>query len=158
MLLDVLRVHQRDNAVKTEVFTQVIVHHEGLRDGAGYGEAGGCEQDGVEFVATLEQVLENADQVAAHGAADAPVVHLEDFLVGLDHEFVIDSDLAEFIFDHRNPLSVPFGQDAVQQRGFARTEEAGQDGDGDAAVRRVHGHFLHGMTNIRYPDGGRPAP
>jgi hypothetical protein len=31
---------------------------------------------------SFHQPAENADQIAAHGAADASVVHFEDFLVG----------------------------------------------------------------------------
>ena len=43
----------------------------------------------------LHQVAQNADEVAAHGAADAAVVHLEEFLLGAEDELVVDGDLAE---------------------------------------------------------------
>ena len=41
------------------------------------------DQDGVELVLALEQIAYDPDEVAAHGAADAAAVHIEDFLVGI---------------------------------------------------------------------------
>src|SRR5918993_485473 len=72
-----------------------------------------------------------ASSFAAHGAADAAVVHLEHFLVRADHEVVVDADLAELVDDHGVALAVRLGQDAVQKRGLAGAEIAGEDGDGD---------------------------
>ena len=83
----------------SRVRLHVVVGEEGLRDRAGIGEARGLDQDAVELVLALHQAFEDADQIAAHGAADAAVVHLEDFLVGIDHEVVVDADLAELVFD-----------------------------------------------------------
>ena len=85
----------------------------------------------VELVAALAQLGQDADEVAAHAAADAAVVQLEDFLVRLDDELVVDADLAEFVFDHGDALAVIFGEDAVEQRGLAGAEKAGDDGDGN---------------------------
>lgn len=45
---------------------------------------------------------------------------------------MIDADFAEFVFDDRDSFAVFFGEDAVEEGGFARAEEAGQDGNGDA--------------------------
>ena len=59
--------------------------------------------------------VDDADQVAAHGAADAAVVHLEHFLVGADDEVVVDADLAELVDDDGVFLAVRLGQDAVEQ-------------------------------------------
>ena len=69
-------------------------------------------------------------EVAAHGAADAAVVHLEHFLVGADDEVVVDADLAELVDDDGVLLAVRLGQDAVEQRGLAGAEIAGQHGHG----------------------------
>ncbi len=49
------------------------------------------------FVAPLHQPADDADQVAAHGAADAAVVHLEHFLVGIHDEVVIHAEFAELV-------------------------------------------------------------
>ncbi len=85
----------------------------------------------------LHQPVEDADQVAAHRAADAAVVHLEHFLVGADDEVVVDADLAELVDDHGVALAVLLGEDAVEKGGLAGAEVAGEDGDGDFV-----GHFL----------------
>ena len=108
----------------------VVVGEEGLRDGAGIGQAGGLDQDAVELVLALHQPFDDADQVAAHGAADAAVVHLEDFLVGIDHEVVVDAQLAELVHDDGVFLAVLLAQDAVEQGGLAGAEIAGEHGDG----------------------------
>ena len=84
----------------------VLVDEEGLRDRGGVGEAGGLDDDGVELALALHQPFDDADEVAAHGAADAAVVHLEHFLVGADDELVVDADLAELVDDHGVALAV----------------------------------------------------
>jgi hypothetical protein len=84
----------------------ILVHEEGLRHGGGIGKAGGLDDDGVELALALHQTVDDADQVAAHGAADAAIVHLEHFLVGADHEVVVDADLAKLVDDHSVFLAV----------------------------------------------------
>ena len=128
---DVPGIDDGDDAVELECLLHFLVGKEGLRDGAGIGHAGGLDQDHVELVAALAELGQDADEIAAHAAADAAVVQLEDFLVGLDDELVVDADLAEFILDHRDALAVVLGEDAVEQRGLARAEKAGDDGDRD---------------------------
>src|SRR5580692_1310022 len=111
--------------------SDVLVDEEGLRDGSRVGEASGLDDDGVELAFAFHQPVEDAHQVAAHGAADAAVVHLEHFLVGADHELVVDADLAEFIDDDGVFLAVRLGQDAVEERGLAGAEIAGEHGHGN---------------------------
>ena len=113
----------------------VLVDEEGLRDRRGIGEAGRLDDDRVELALALHQPLDDADEVAAHGAADAAVVHLEHFLVGADDEFVVDADLAEFVDDHRVALAVRLAEDAVEQGRLAGAEIAGEHGDGDLGLR-----------------------
>ena len=107
----------------------LVIDEERLRDRAGIGQPGRLDQDVVELVLPLHQVAEDADQVAAHGAADAAVVHLEDLFLGVDDELLIDADLAELVLDDGDPLAVLGGQDAVEQGRLARAEEAGQHRD-----------------------------
>ena len=59
-----------------------LVGEERLRDRGGVGQAGRFDEDVVELVLAFEEFAEDADEVAAHGAADAAVVHLEDFFLG----------------------------------------------------------------------------
>ena len=137
---DVLGVDEGDDAVEAEALLDLVVAEEGLRDGARIGEAGGLDQHVVELVPALHELAEDPDEVAPDGAAEAPVVHLEDLLVGLDDEFVVDADLAEFVLDHGDALAVVGGQDAVQERRLAGAEKAGEDGHRDARVV-VFGHI-----------------
>lgn len=73
----------------------------------------------------------DANEVAAHGAADAAIVHFEDFFVRAHDQVVVDADLAKLIDDNRVFLAVRFGQNTVEERGFAGAEIAGKDGDGN---------------------------
>ena len=112
----VLGVSHRDDGVQAGLGAHALVHEEGLRHGAGIGQAGGLDDDAVEPAAALHQPADDADQVAAHGAADAAVVHLEHFLVGVHHQVVVHAELAELVDHHGVFLAVVFSQDAVQQR------------------------------------------
>src|SRR5258708_36093364 len=81
-------VDERDDGVEGELLLHLRVGEKGLGDGRGVGEAGGLDEDGVEPVLALHEPAEDAEKVAADSAADAAVVHLEDFLVRLDDELV----------------------------------------------------------------------
>ena len=62
---------------------------------------------------TLAQIEQSAHQIAAHGAADAAVGQLDDFLfLILDEQVVVDALRAEFVFDDRDTLTVVLRQDA----------------------------------------------
>ena len=134
MLPDVLGVDHRHDAVELELLLHLVVDEERLGHRAGVGQAGRLDQDVVEPVLALHQVAEDADQVAADGAADAPVVHLEDLFLGVDDQLLIDADLAELVLDDGDPLAVLGGQDVIQQGRLAGAEKAGQDGDRDSAL------------------------
>ena len=130
-VLEPFGVGDRHHRVELGLAADVLVDEEGLRHRRGIGEARGLDDDGVELALAPHQTLDDADEVAAHGAADAAVVHLEHFLVGADDQLVVDADLAELVDDHGVFLAVRLGQDAVEQRGLAGAEIAGQHGDGD---------------------------
>jgi hypothetical protein len=129
VLKDVLGVDYGYDGIEAEVGLHLVVGKKRLRDGAWVSEAGGLDEDAVEGLLTLHEAAEDADEITAHGAADAAVVHLEELFVGLDNELVVHANLAEFIFDHGEFLAVLLGQNAVEERGFAGAEEAGEDGD-----------------------------
>ena len=136
----VLGVDQRDDGVQQVTAGDLIIHEEGLRDGAGVGYAGGLDDDAVELdlavVAAREQVGQAGHQVTTDGAADAAVAHLHDLLVTVLHEdVVVDVLFTELVFDHGDLHAVLFGQDALEQRGLTAAEKARQDGDRD--------HFGH---------------
>ena len=78
------------------------------------------------------QPVDDAHQIAAHGAVDAAVVYLEHFFVGVDDDLVVDAEFAEFVDDDGVFLAVRLGQNAVEKRGLAGAEIAGEHGDGDS--------------------------
>ena len=130
-ILEPLGVGDGDHRIELGLAADVLVDEEGLRHRRRIGEARGLDDDGVELALAAHQAFDDANEVAAHGAADAAVVHLEDFFVGADHQLVVDADLAEFIDDHGVFLAVRLGQNAVEQRGLAGAEIAGEHGDGN---------------------------
>ena len=67
---------------------------------------------------------------AAHGATDRTVVHLEDFLVGIEHNLVIDADFAEFVLDDGAALTGLASQDVIEQGGLAGSQQSSEYGDG----------------------------
>ena len=131
VLKHVLRVDDGDDGVEAEGCLHLVVGEEGLGDGRGIREAGGLDEDAVELVLALKQPAEDADEVAADGAADAPVVHLEQLLVARNDELVVHADLAELVFNYGQFLAVVFGEDAVEEGGLAGAEKTGEDGDGN---------------------------
>ncbi|MCY1550091.1 hypothetical protein D9M68_863100 [compost metagenome] len=133
-----LGVDQRDDRIQQVGLADLFIDEEGLSHGRGVGQPGGLDDHAVEaraaVLATRRQLAEDAHQIAAHGAADAAVVHLDDLLaLFLHQQFVVDAGFAELVFDHCNLVAVLLLQDAVQQRGLAAAEEAGEDGDGNEA-------------------------
>ena len=82
-------------ASSSGLLAHLLVHHEGQHHRRRIGHAGGFHHDGVEAAGPAQQLVQDADQVDAHGAADAAVVHLVDFLVGFHDQIVVDADLAE---------------------------------------------------------------
>ena len=132
------RVRDRHDRIELGLVLHVLVDEERLRHRRGVGEPGRLDDDRVELALAPHQPVDDADQVAAHGAADAPVVHLEHFLVRADDQVVVDADLAELVDDHGVFLAVRLGQDAVEQRRLAGAEVAGQHRDGDFFVGFGH--------------------
>src|SRR5262245_6692860 len=130
-------VGDRDHRVELGLAADIVVHEEGLRHRRGIREPRGLDDDGVELALPAHQPVDDAHEVAADGTADAAVVHLEPFFVGADDEVIVDADLAEFVDDDGVLLPVRLRQDAVEQRGLAGAEIAGEHGDGDLVGHRA---------------------
>ena len=130
-VLQPFRVGHRHHRVELGLLAHRLVHEEGLRHRRRIGEPVVSTMMASNLPLRRNETFDDADQVAAHGAADAAVIHLEDFLVGVDHEVVVDADLAEFIDDHGVFLAVRLGQDAVEQRRLPGSQITGQDRDGN---------------------------
>ena len=142
----VLGVHHGDDRVEPRLRPHVLVDEEGLRDRRRVGQAGGLDDDAVELVAPLHQPADDADQVAAHGAADAAVVHLEHFLVGVHDKVVVHAKLAELVDHHGVFAAVVLGQDAVEQGGLAGAEIAGEHGHRNLGSWVRVRHHIHSLV------------
>ena len=158
LLRRMLGVHQRQDGVEQILLGDFLVHEKSLRHRAGVGQAGGFNDHAVELQQALAffggQQLQRLAQVFANRAADAAVVHLDDvFLRVVDQDFVVDVFLAKLVLDDGDLLAVGLGQDAFQERGFARTEKAGEDGDRN----QVHGVYLKNRNDKTDATTG-PAP
>ena len=135
-------VGDRNHGVEPRSLFHVLVDEEGLRHRRRIGEARRLDDDRVEPPLALHQPLDDADEVAAHGAADAAVVHFEHLFVSADDELVVDADLAELVHDDRVALAMRFAQNAVEQGRLAGAQIAGKDGDGNFLQLVAHGHAL----------------
>mmetsp|Transcript_67804 Transcript_67804/g.189269 ORF Transcript_67804/g.189269 Transcript_67804/m.189269 type:complete len:318 (+) Transcript_67804:588-1541(+) len=149
VLLDVLGVDERHNAIEPREGLDLLVDEEGLRNRCRIGQACRLDDDAIEPQNTSplahRKLLQHCDQVLSHCAADAAVHHLNDFLVSLHlgvlfDELIVDADLAELILDDCDLLPVRRRQDMVEKRRLATAKEAGNHGHRNAAI--VLGHHV----------------
>src|SRR6476620_2187487 len=126
-----LGVCDRYDRVQLEPRTDSLVREECMCDRRRICKPGRLHDDFGDFSFSPHQSVDDPLDVASHGAADTPIVHLEHFFVGVDHQLVVDADLAELVDDDGEFLAVRLGQNAVEQRGLAGAEVAGQHGNRD---------------------------
>eukprot|EP00964_Phaeocystis_antarctica_P052534 scaffold30769_cov71-Phaeocystis_antarctica.AAC.8 len=131
--LDVLGVHQSDNAIDPRKRLDGVMDKEGLCHRCGIGHPSGLDDDGVKVqlagLAAARKLLENRNQVALHRTADAAVEHLDDLFVRVElavlrDEGVVDRDVTELVLDDCYLLAVRGRQDVVEQRRLPTAEEA----------------------------------
>ncbi len=157
--LGVLGVHHRHHRVEQVLLVDRLVHEEGLRHRPRVGEARGLDDHAVELelalAALLAEVAEDAHQVATHGAAQAPVVHLDDLLVLVLHQdLAVHPGLAELVLDHGDALAVLLGEDAIEERRLPGAQESREYRNGDQVlVCGCGGAICHGLP--RNGCGGR---
>ena len=134
LLRRMLGVDDGNDGVQRIVCGDLVLDEERLRDRCRVGEPGGLDDDAIErlglCLAAPTELAKNTHQVTANGAADAAVVHLDDlFGPAVDDQIVIDALFAKLILDDGDALAVAFAQNAVEQRGLAGTEKAGENCD-----------------------------
>jgi len=126
-----LGVGDGDHRIEPCGLLHVGIDEEGLGHGCGVRQPRRLDDDRVELSPAFHQALDDADEIAAHGAADAAVVHFKNFFVGADDKIIVDADLPELVDDDGELPAVILGEDAVQERRLAGAEIAGQHGHGD---------------------------
>ncbi len=82
------------------------------------------DDDRVEASGTAHQSFDDPDQVASNGAADAAVVHLVDFLVGLDDQVVIEPISPNSLTMTAYFSAMILAEDAVQKRRLAGARDS----------------------------------
>ena len=147
-----LGIHHRQDAVKSKLQLQVLVREECLRHRTRVREPRRLYEHGVEALLALCELREDAHEVSTHGAAHAPVVHLEELLLRLDagaDELVVDAHLAEFVLNHRDFESVVFLQYVVDERGLPASEEPRDDRHRYLSVGHVSRRRRHFWVECR---------
>ena len=126
---DVFEAHRGDGA-------------DGLRDGSGFADAAGLDDDVVETLLTGD-VAELFDEIHLQRAADAPVLKGYEVVVLLGHyptllnEVGIDVDFADVVDDDGETDAATVVEDTVQECGLAAAEVTGQEQYGNG----LRGHI-----------------
>ena len=107
--------HVLDGVLHRHDHVAELAHARGLDEDAVGGEL-------------LMHVLQRLVEVAHQRAADAAGGHLADLDAGLLQKAAVDADLAEFIFDEHQLLTLKgLRQQLLDERGLARAQKAGYD-------------------------------
>ena len=113
------------------------MRHGGVQHRRRIGEAGGFQQHAAEAAAPVveiaQQRLQRVDQIAAHGAAQAARLQQHHVVADIFHQQVVEADLAEFVDDDGGVGERRLFEQAVEQRGLAGAEKAGEHGRGESA-------------------------
>ena len=126
------------NCIKAQLSPNLFINEECLCYWCWIRKPCRFNEDVVELVATLHQCPENSNQVSAHGATDAPIVHFKDFFFSIDDQCIVNTDLTEFVFDHSDSLTVILTQDVVHERGLATSQEPRHDSHRYAGIYLRH--------------------
>ncbi len=104
--------HTRDDTIQHSALLHRLVDKEGLRHRRRVGETGRLDDDGVELALLLQKAADALDQIAAHGAADATIVHLDNVLLAQQFaidQSVVDTDLAKLRKDTVENIQARWG-------------------------------------------------
>ena len=86
-----LCIHHRHNRIQLRRALHIIINKEGLRHRGGVREARGFHDNAIKLVTPLHQPGQDADQIPAHRAADAAIVHFKHFFIGIHDQVVINA-------------------------------------------------------------------
>jgi hypothetical protein len=131
-----LRVDDRYYRIENGLAPHDLINKKGLDHGSRIRQASRLDDQVIESVPLLHKVADDADKIAAHGATNTTVVHLDNLLVSINDELSVDTHLAEFVYDNGDFYPVLRRQDAVEQGRFARTQVARDYCDRDSRCSR----------------------
>ena len=123
---EILRINQGDDRIQPGGIAQIAAQ-EGHRHRQRIGQACGFHYQVVDRVGAIEDAVHSFQQLAVDRAADAAVAQLHHVVACGDHQFVVDADLAELIHQHGGLQSLLIAENVVEEGGFARAQEAGED-------------------------------
>ena len=107
------------------------------------------------------QIAQRPHQIAAHRAAEAAGIQQHGIAIQPLHQQVIEADFAELVDQHGGVAERRVLQQAVQQRGLAGAEEAGEHRDRDRRGRargRAHRPYsTSGATSGAAISARRPS-
>ena len=136
------RVDDRKRDLGVELGAERAVGRKRLQDRAGVGEAAGLDDDAAErrqqtAVAFGDEPAQRHLQVAARDAAGAAVAEQHRRLGAVAHQRIVDADRAELVDDDGGAAPLRAREERAHQSGLPGAEEAGDDGDRNAAAARV---------------------
>jgi hypothetical protein len=126
------RVNKAHDAVEPDAISEPCV-----QKGRGYsrrlGDAACFEHDVFRSLHPFDRAMDGPEQVVTDVAANASVGEADDVAAALDaeHEFSVDVDRAEVVYQHGHAQAVIALQNAVEEGRLAGAKKAGEDGDGD---------------------------
>ena len=138
-------VDDRDHAAQHKARGDEGVILQRLQKRHRIGKAGGLDDDAPERrdLAGIEpkrKPRQGDDQITEHGAAEAAIGEQNGLVFRRLDQQMIEADLAEFVDDDQRALHVRRAEDAVEQRGLAAAEKAGQQVNGDTRFDLIF-HF-----------------
>ena len=145
-VVEVFCIDQGDDRIQAGLVPQLTAK-EGHGHRQGIGQTGGFDDDVIERFWAFNHPFHRLHQLVVDRAADATVAQLHHVFIGGDDQIVVDPDFTELIHQHRGLHPLLIAQDVIQQRGFPRSEEAAENGDGDVGGGWCGGH-AQGPTRL----------
>ena len=121
------RVHHGGEAVEGNFGGGEALH--GANHIAELAHARGLDEDAVGGV-LFQHLLQRLAKIAHQAAADAALAHFRHLDAGVLHKAAVNTDFAEFVFNQHKLFALEgLGDELLNQRGFARAQEAGENID-----------------------------
>ena len=107
-------INERDNSIKREFIPNLIIHKKCLRNWPRISKPSRFDQDVVEFISSFHQVAKNPDQIPSHSATNAPIRHLKDLFISIDHKTLINANFPILILNDSNAFTMFFAEYFIQ--------------------------------------------